>query len=59
MNCTKCIFQAFIINIIIYSTPKAKSNRDDCKTLFHWCLLHMIRLREVGVKMNAKTAFQI
>jgi len=26
------------------------------KTLFHYCLLHLISLRGLGVKTNAKTA---
>jgi len=39
-------------------TNKQKQ-QNDCKTLFHHCLLHLISLRELAVKTNAKPAFKI
>jgi len=33
-------------------------NRDDSKTVFNHWLLHVISLRGLGVKTNAKTAFK-
>lgn len=33
-------------------------NRDDFQALFHHCLLHLTRVKEMGVKTNAKPAFK-
>jgi len=39
-------------------TKSQNFNRDDSKILFNHCLLHVISLRGLGVKVNAKTAFK-
>ena len=40
--------------------PKSQIfNRDHSKILFHYCLLHFISLRGLGVKTIAKTALKL
>ena len=38
----------------MFNTKCQNCNQDDCLTLFHYCLVHLISLRGVGVQMNAK-----
>lgn len=42
----------------VFKTESYYFNRDDCQTLFDHCLLHLIRLSELGVKSNPKPAFK-
>ena len=39
---------------VIFKTKSQDLNKDDSKTLFHHCLLHVISLKGLGVKTNGK-----
>ena len=43
----------------MFGQPKSQYfNKDDSKTVFNHCLLHLISLRGLDVKANAKIVFK-
>jgi len=55
---TKTVKKTRLLGYLLFKTKSQNFNRDDSKTLFNHCLLHVIRLRGLGVKANAKTALK-
>jgi len=54
----KTVKKLFWWGHLLFKTKSQNFNRDNSKTLFNHCLLHVISLRGLRVKANAKTAFK-